>query len=98
MMAIARTKSKSSRPAIQRLRCWAISVLYEADAIVQCEKHGWLLDRADPYARECAFAIARKCPPSGLSSEEGVVQIMDLLESIGDSCPECPPKKVEYAQ
>ena len=48
-------------------------------------------DRADPHARERAFNIARRDPPAGVPSEQAVAAIGDVLESIGDTCPECPP-------
>ncbi len=48
-------------------------------------------DRADPHARERAFEIASLDPPDGLSRAEAVAEIEDLLASIGDTCPECPP-------
>ena len=51
------------RPAIRTLHGWAISVLKEAGAIHECEEHGWMQDRADPYARQHAFDIARRDPP-----------------------------------
>lgn len=79
------------RPAIRSLRGWAINVLQEAGAIHQCEEHGWARDLADPHARERAFGIARHDPPSGVSPEEAVTEIGDVLGSIGDICPECPP-------
>jgi hypothetical protein len=81
---------KERRPAIRTLRGWAISVLQEAGAIRECEEHGWMQDRADPHARERAFDIARQDPPPGISSEEAVAELRDVLDSIGDSCPECP--------
>jgi hypothetical protein len=34
----------------------------------ECEDHGWMRDRADPRARERAFAIAREEPPPGIST------------------------------
>lgn len=37
----------------------AVSVLQEAGAVRECEEHGWMRDRADPYAGERAFDIAR---------------------------------------
>jgi hypothetical protein len=77
------------RPAIRTLRGWAISVLQEACAIRQCEEHGWMQDRADPHARERAFDIARKDPPPRVSADEAVAEIRDVLNSIGDACPEC---------
>jgi hypothetical protein len=73
------------------LRGWAISVLQEAGAILECEEHGWIQDRADPHARERAFDIARQDPPLGISSEAAAVAIFGVLDGIGDSCPECPP-------
>jgi hypothetical protein len=81
---------KERRPAIQTLRGWAIAMLQEAGAIRECEEHGWMQDRADPHARERALAIARENPPAGVAREEAVAEIRDVLESIGDTCPECP--------
>ena len=83
--------TKERRPAIRTLRGWAISVLQEAGAIRECETHGWMQDRADPHARERAFDIARHDAPDGLSQAEAVAEIEDVLASIGDTCPECPP-------
>ena len=79
------------RPAIRTLRGWAISVLQEAGAIRECEEHGWMRERADPHARERAFDIARRDPPAVVSPDEAAAEVRDVLESIGDTCPECPP-------
>jgi hypothetical protein len=84
---------KERRPAIRTLRGWAISVLQEAGAIRECEEHGWMQDRADPHAREHALALAHEDPPTGISPDEAVAEIRDVLESIGDTCPECPPER-----
>ena len=83
--------TKERRPAIRTLRGWAISVLQEAGATRECETHGWMQDRADPHARERAFDFARQDAPDGLSQAEAVAEIEDVLASIGDTCPECPP-------
>ena len=83
--------AKERRSAVHTLRGWAISVLQEAGAIRECEEHGWMQDRADPHARERAFDIARQDPPGGLSQAEATVEIEEVLASIGDTCPECPP-------
>jgi hypothetical protein len=80
------------RSAIRTLRGWAISVLLEAGAIRECEEHGWMRDRADPHARERALAIARLDPPSGVSTDDAVAEVRDVLDSIGNTCPECPPE------
>jgi hypothetical protein len=79
------------RPAIRTLRGWAIYVLQEAGAIRECEEHGWMQDRADPHARERAFDIACRDPPAGVSPDEAAAKVRDVLDSIGDTCPECPP-------
>ena len=83
--------TKETRSAIRTLRGWAISVLNEAGAIRECEEHGWAQDRADPHARERAMDLARQTPPTGISAEVAVAEVLDVLDSIGDTCPECPP-------
>jgi hypothetical protein len=83
--------TKEKRSAIRTLRGWAISVLNEAGAIRECEEHGWAQDRADPHARERAIDRARQAPPTGISAEVAVAEVLDVLDSIGDTCPECPP-------
>jgi hypothetical protein len=84
--------TKERRPAIRTLRGWAIGVLQEAGAIQECEDHGWAKDRADPHARERAFDTARQDPPAGISADDAVEEVRDVLDSIGDTCPECPPE------
>jgi hypothetical protein len=78
------------RPTIRTLHGWAISVLKEAGAIRECEEHGWMQDRTDPHARERAFDVARRDPPAGVSSQAAAVAIAEVLDSMGDNCPECP--------
>jgi len=82
--------TKERQPAIRTLRGWAIAVLQEAGAIRECEEHGWMQDRADPHARERAFGLARQDPPTGISPDDAVAEIRDVLGSIGDTCPQCP--------
>lgn len=83
--------TKERRPAIRTLRGWAIHVLQEAGAIRECEEHGWSKDRADPHAREHALHIARHEPPEGLSPDQAIEEVREVLRSIGDTCPECLP-------
>src|SRR5256885_7244758 len=89
--AISMLMTSERRPATQTMRGWAISVLQEAGAIRECEEHGWAQDRADPHARERALDLGRQDPPNGISPEEAVAEIRAVLDSIGDTCPECPP-------
>jgi hypothetical protein len=77
------------RAAIRTLKGWATSVLPEAGAIRECEEHGWMIDRADPQAHDRTFDIARRDPPPGISLKAAAVVIAEVLESIGDTCPEC---------
>lgn len=79
---------KRSR-AIRTPRGWAIAVLTEAGAIRECEHHGWTQDRGDPDARARALEMGRDAPPPGLSAQEAVAAIEEVLEEIGDSCPDC---------
>ena len=79
------------RPKSQTLRGWAIVALLDAGAIRECEEHGWMRDRADPHARDRAFDIARENPPPGVSQQAAATAIAEVLDSIGDTCPECPP-------
>jgi hypothetical protein len=80
------------KPAFRTAHAWAISVLQDAHAIHECEYHGWAKDRADPHAREYAVEVARQHPPAGLSPDAAVAEVREVLNSIGDTCPECPPE------
>jgi len=82
--------TKQGRSVVRTLRGWAISVLNEAGAIRECEDHAWMQDRADPHARQRALELASHNPPPGTSPDEAVTEILHVLDSIGDTCPECP--------
>ncbi|MDI4239277.1 hypothetical protein OZ411_41535 [Bradyrhizobium sp. Arg237L] len=86
--------TREPRAAIRTLQGWAIAVLQESGAIRECEEHGWMQDRADPHARDRAFGMAREYPPPGVSSQTAAIAIAEVLDSIGDTCPECPPDGV----
>lgn len=64
-------------------------MLHEAGAIRECEEHAWMQDRADPHARERAFDIARRDPPPDISPQAAVNAVAEVLDGIGDTCPEC---------
>ena len=83
--------TNEKRSAVRTLRGWAIAVLNEAGAIRECEEHGWAQDRADPHACERAIDLARQDPPTGISAQKAVAEVRDVLDSIGDTCPGCPP-------
>jgi hypothetical protein len=78
--------TKERRP-VRTLRGWAIGVLQKAGAIHECEEHGWAKDRADAHARERAVDLARQDPPGGVSADQALAEVRDVLDSIGDNCP-----------
>jgi hypothetical protein len=43
------------------------------------------------------LAAARQDPPSGVSPDEAAAAVEDVLGSIGDMCPECPPDLRRWA-
>jgi hypothetical protein len=83
-------RTRERQPAFRTIEGSARNVLLEARAIRECEEHGWMVDRTDPHAHERAFDIARQDPPPGVSPQEAAIAIAKVLDSIGDSCPECP--------
>ena len=83
---------RERRAVIRTLRGWVVSVLQEAGAIRECEEHGWLQDRADPDARGRALDIAGQHPPAGVSQDEAIAAIQEVLDSIGEAYPDCPPE------
>jgi hypothetical protein len=83
--------TKERRPAFRTIEGWARSLLIEAGAIHECEEHGWAKDRADPHAHDRALDMARQDPPPGVSPQAAAVAIAEVLDSVGDTCPECPP-------
>jgi hypothetical protein len=54
--------------------------------------HGWAISvpKEAGAIRERAFDVARQDPPTGVSAEAAAVAIAEVLDSIGDTCPECP--------
>jgi hypothetical protein len=80
---------RERRPDFRTVDRWAISLLLEAGAIHKCDEHGWAKDRTDPHAREDALRIACQEPLAGLSSNEAVAVVREVLDSVGDTCPEC---------
>ena len=80
---------KERRPTFRTIEGWATIILLEAGAIHECEEHGWMKDRANPHACQRALIIAREDPPIGVTSDQAVSAVEDVLGSISDTCPEC---------
>jgi hypothetical protein len=81
--------TRERRPDFRTVDRWATSLLWQAGAIHECNDHGWAKDRTDPHAREQALQIARQEPLAGLSPDQAVAAVREVLESVGDTCPEC---------
>ena len=81
--------AQSSRPAYRTLEGWALGILVEHQAVRECDHHGHRLDRGDPDARIRAREYAWNHPFPGTSPEASLVAIEEVLQSIGDTCPEC---------
>jgi hypothetical protein len=79
--------TKERRPSWREVERWAIGVLLEEGAIKQCPDRGDIQCRGDPDARARAFEVAREHPPAGLTAEDAVAALHDVLG--GDACPEC---------
>jgi hypothetical protein len=71
------------------IRGWAVAILREAGAIVECEEHGHIIDRGDPHTLEWAIQIALEESSPEASSDEIRAAIEDVMRHIGDCCPEC---------
>jgi hypothetical protein len=84
-----KTSIESGRPAYRTLQGWALGTLVEQHAVRECDHHGHVLDRADPEARSRSREYAWNHPFPGTSPEASVAAIEDVLQSIGDTCPEC---------
>ena len=82
-------KVRERRPGYRTTEGWATGLLLEEGAIRQCRDHGYMQCRGDPDARRRACDAARAHPLQGLSSDDAVTAVHDVLGAIGDTCPEC---------
>jgi hypothetical protein len=76
-------------PPYRTIERWAVRVLLDAGAIKECPEHGFMQCRADPDARAAAYGAAREMPLEGLSADDAVAAVHDVLGGIGDACPDC---------
>jgi hypothetical protein len=81
--------SSGQKPAFRTLRGWAIGILLETHAIRECSAHGHMRDRADPDAYAHARDIAGAEPFPGSTTNQAVRALDEVMQSIGDTCPEC---------
>jgi hypothetical protein len=88
-MRLKKMLTRERRPDFKTVDRWAFNLLVAVGAIHECDKHGWAKDRTDPFARAEALRIAREEPLGGLSPDEAAAAVNEVLESVGDTCPEC---------
>jgi hypothetical protein len=61
----------------------------EYHAVRECEFHGHRIDRGDPHAVARAREHDWSSPFPGFSPEHAVAAINEVMDSIGDTCPDC---------
>jgi hypothetical protein len=82
------TVIEKRREPFRTLRGWAIALLLETGAVSECIDHIHLSDATDPDAWRWARQIASGDPFKGASPAEAVAMIEEIMNSIGDTCPE----------
>ncbi len=75
--------------AYRTLNGWALGTLIEQHAVSECSDHGHRKDRSDPDAWNHARAQAERNPFPGASPAECLAEMEKILQSIGDTCPDC---------
>jgi hypothetical protein len=85
----ARAVRRTQREAFRTLHGWALGILLETGAVSECPNHGHIKDRADPDTWRNAREIASTDPFGGASPPEAVMALYAVMQSIGDTCPEC---------
>jgi hypothetical protein len=86
---VVRLPRRPHRPAYRSLEGWALGVLIEQGAVVECEYHGHRRDRGDPDAWTRAREEAWRNPFPGATPKTCQLAIECALSSIGDTCPDC---------
>jgi hypothetical protein len=84
--------TKERSPSIRTLRRLAISALREAGAVPERKEHGWLQDRADPHGALTDICYRPSSLPARVPTASAEAAIADVLDSMGDTGPNCRPK------
>ena len=79
----------ATRQAYRTLQGWALGTLIEQHAVTECEHHGHRRDCADPEAWNRAREEAWRNPFPGATRQACIAALEEVLQSIGDSCPDC---------
>ena len=80
---------QASRPAYRTLEGWALGVLIEQQAVIECEHHGHRRDRSKKKTWNRAREEAWRNPFPGATPEACIRALDDVMRSIGDICPDC---------
>jgi hypothetical protein len=80
---------QAARPAYRTLDGWALSLLMEHGAVAECDAHGHRRNRSDPDAWNRAREEARLAPFAGTTPDVSVAAIDEVMNSIGETCPDC---------
>jgi hypothetical protein len=81
--------SRVPRAGYRTLEGWALGTLIENRAVTECDDHGHRRDKADPDALNHAREEAWRNPFPGQTPEAGLLALDEIMQSIGDSCPNC---------
>jgi hypothetical protein len=81
--------TKECKPAIRTLRGWAISVCRRRAPSANASNTAGC--RTAPIRMPASAPSPKPAGIHRVSPEEAVAAVGDVLNSIGDTCPECPP-------
>jgi hypothetical protein len=82
------TTTDARRPTIRTTRGWAISVLQEARAAGNAKS----TDGCRTAPIRTRASMPSTWPGAIRRLDAAVAEIREVLDSIGDTCPECPPE------
>ena len=78
-----------TQTAYRTLHGWALGTLIEQHAVSECSNHGHRKDKSDPEAWSHALEEATQHPFPGASTGQCVAEMEEIMQSIGDTCPDC---------
>ncbi len=86
---MATKESVITTAGFRTLEGFAIGILLDAQAIRECEHHGYMKDGTDPHAWDRAREIAARERFRSTTKEERLKAIDTVMRSVGDTCPDC---------
>ena len=89
MKSNAARKMPAPASAYRTLHGWALGTLIEQHAVSECSDHGHRKNKSDPEAWGHAMEVAQQHPFPGASPQQCIAEMEEIMQSIGDSCPDC---------